>query len=146
MLCVLILCVRTTAFWKFYLLTEFLPKFCCEEVSAEIFAYFRFDIWSGVWARAIRLISQYTSYQTTATSLFLFKILLRKNLISFNNKQKISNNYNEPTNKDKRREIVCVCTNRYTFINTSNIWTTTISMGKRRAWQRAYTNGCERLL
>ena len=34
--------------WQFYLLSEFLPEICWEEVAEEIFFfYFRFDVWPG---------------------------------------------------------------------------------------------------
>ena len=33
---------------------EFLPDICWEEVTEEIFSYFRFDVWPGVWTRALR--------------------------------------------------------------------------------------------
>ena len=44
-----------TDFWEsfhvnFYLLTEFLPEICWEEVAGEIiFKYFHFDVWPGVY-------------------------------------------------------------------------------------------------
>ena len=58
--------------WQFYLLSKFLREICWETVAKEIFAYFRFNIWSGVWTRALLLISQYTTYCTTENRSFLF--------------------------------------------------------------------------
>ena len=54
--------------WQFYLLSEFFPEICWEEVAEEIFFIFRFDALIGIRTRALRLISQHTTYLTTATS------------------------------------------------------------------------------
>ena len=48
--------------WQLYLATEFLPEICWKEVAVEIFSYFRFDVWPGVWTRVLHLISQHNSY------------------------------------------------------------------------------------
>ena len=49
--------------WQFHLLTEISPEICWEEVAYGIFcSYFRFDVWPGIWIRAVRLISQHTTY------------------------------------------------------------------------------------
>ena len=47
---------------NFYLLSEFLPEICWEEVAEEIFFVFRFDVWPGTRTLAFRLISQHTTY------------------------------------------------------------------------------------
>ena len=44
----------------FYLLSEFLHEICWEEVSEKIFFLFRFDMWTGFWTLALRLINQHT--------------------------------------------------------------------------------------
>ena len=46
----------------FYLLLEFLPEICWEEIAEEIFFVFCFDVWRGVRTLALRLISQHTTY------------------------------------------------------------------------------------
>ena len=48
--------------WQFYLLSEFLPEICWEEIAEEILFVFRFDVWPGTGTLAFRLISQYTIY------------------------------------------------------------------------------------
>ena len=45
-----------------YLLSEFLPDICWEKIVEEIFAYFRFHVWFGIWTRALRLIWQHIIY------------------------------------------------------------------------------------
>ena len=45
-----------------YLLSEFLPEICEEEIAEEIFFVFRFDVWYGTQTLAFRLISQRTYY------------------------------------------------------------------------------------
>ena len=61
---------------KFYLLSEFLPEICWEEIAEEILFVFCFDVWPGVRTLAFRLISQHTTYQTTATvSIFVSKFV-----------------------------------------------------------------------
>ena len=48
-----------------FLLTEFLPEICWEEIAEEILFVFYFDVRPG----ALRLTSQHTTYYTTATAL-----------------------------------------------------------------------------
>ena len=43
-----------------YLLSEFLPEICWEEIAEEILFVFRFDVWSGTRTMAFRLKSQNT--------------------------------------------------------------------------------------
>ena len=51
------------------LLPEFLPEICSEDdIVEEILFVFSLDVWPGARPLAFRLISQHTSYQTTATS------------------------------------------------------------------------------
>ena len=45
--------------FQFYLLSEFLPEICWEEV---FFYILRFDVWPGVWTQALCLISQHITY------------------------------------------------------------------------------------
>ena len=47
---------------QFYLLSEFLPENCWEEIDEEILFVFRFDDWHGTRTLAFRLISQHTTY------------------------------------------------------------------------------------
>ena len=59
-------------FWEtfhrnFYLLSEFLPEICWEEIAEEILFIFRFDVWPGARTLAFHLISQHTTYLTRAT-------------------------------------------------------------------------------
>ena len=59
-------------FWEafhsnFILLSEFWPEIYWGEVAEEIFSYIHFDVWPGVWTRALLVISQHTTYQTKAT-------------------------------------------------------------------------------
>ena len=54
-------------FWQafhgnFYLLSEFLPEICWEEIAKEILFVFRFDVWPGTRTLTFRLISQHTTY------------------------------------------------------------------------------------
>ena len=51
-----------TFLWQFYLLSEFLPEICWEQIAQEILFVFRFDVWPGTLTLAFRLISQHTSY------------------------------------------------------------------------------------
>ena len=51
----------------FYLLPEFLPEICREEIAEEILFVFCFDVWPGTPTLAFRLIGQYVIFQTTAT-------------------------------------------------------------------------------
>ena len=58
--------LRTTDFfkifsWEFYLLPEFLPEICCEEIAEEILFIFCFDVRPGARILAFRLISQHTT-------------------------------------------------------------------------------------
>ena len=48
--------------WQFYLLSEFLPEICWEEIAEEILFVFRLDVWPGTRTLAFRLISQHTTY------------------------------------------------------------------------------------
>ena len=48
--------------WQIYLISEFLSEIGWEEIAEEIFSYYRFDAWSGIQTRALRLISQHTAY------------------------------------------------------------------------------------
>ena len=71
-------------FWEpyhgsFYLLSEFLPEICWEEIAEEILFVFYFDVWPGARTLALRLISQHylPIYWTAATSGFF--VLLFKN-------------------------------------------------------------------
>ena len=48
---------------RFILYPEFLPEICWEEKADQIFFFiFRFDVWPGIWNRALRLLSQYSTY------------------------------------------------------------------------------------
>ena len=54
-------------FWEtfhgnFYLLSEFFPEICWEEIAEEILFVFRFDVWPGTRTLAFRLISQHITY------------------------------------------------------------------------------------
>ena len=63
MLCALTLYVNGEIYSflrQIYLLSEFLPEICWDEV--EIFSYFGLDIWPGVSIHALGLISQHTTY------------------------------------------------------------------------------------
>ena len=53
---------------NFYLLSKFLPEICWEKIAEEILFVFRFDVWLGTRTLGFRLISQHTTYYTTATS------------------------------------------------------------------------------
>ena len=49
--------------WQFYLLSEFLPEICWEEVAEEIFFFISFLMTDlGYEPRPLRLISQHTTY------------------------------------------------------------------------------------
>ena len=56
-----IFCLRNFS-WQFYLLTEFLPEICWEEIAEEILFVFRFDVWPATRTQSFRLISQHTIY------------------------------------------------------------------------------------
>ena len=43
--------------WQFYLLSEFLPEICWEEIAEEILFVFHFEVWPGARTLAFRLIS-----------------------------------------------------------------------------------------
>ena len=66
MLCELIVYMNDRTYrrlsWQFYLLTQFLPEICWEEVAGQIFSYFRFYVCPGVWTLGLRLISQHLTY------------------------------------------------------------------------------------
>ena len=53
---------RETFHDNFYLLSEFLPEICWEEIAEEILFVFGFDVWPGTRTLAFRLISQHTTY------------------------------------------------------------------------------------
>ena len=48
--------------WQFYLLSEFLPEICWEDIADEILFVFCFVVWPGTRSLALRLISQHTTY------------------------------------------------------------------------------------
>ena len=48
--------------WQFYLLSQFLPEICWEEIAEEILFVFCFDVWPGAGTLASRLISQHITY------------------------------------------------------------------------------------
>ena len=48
--------------WQFYLLSEFFPEICWEEIAEEILFVFRFGVWPGTRTLAFRLIGQHTTY------------------------------------------------------------------------------------
>ena len=53
-------------FWEtfhgnFYLLSDILPEICWAEIAEEILFIFYFDVWTGAWTLAFRLISQHTT-------------------------------------------------------------------------------------
>ena len=53
--------------WQVYK-SQFLPEICWKEVTEEILSYFRFYARPRIRTRALRLISQHTTYKATATS------------------------------------------------------------------------------
>ena len=62
--------IRETFSWYVYLLSEFLPEISWEEITEEILFEFCFDAWPGIRTRALRLISQHTTYYTTCQPAF----------------------------------------------------------------------------
>ena len=55
--------------WQFYLFSEFCQKSAERKSPKKYFFFiFRFDVWPGARTLALRLISQHTTYKTTATS------------------------------------------------------------------------------
>ena len=65
-------------FWEtfhgnFYFHSELLPDICWEEIAEEIHFVFCFDVWLGVRTLAFCLISQHTTYQTTAIYVSLWR-------------------------------------------------------------------------
>ena len=70
--------LRKTDFWEaFHGSCIYSQSFCRKtaagkEVVEEIFSYFCFDVWPGVWTRAIWLISQQTTYFTTTSNSIKF--------------------------------------------------------------------------
>ena len=63
--------------WQFYLLSHILSEICCGEIAEEIyfFSYFVLKPVLGYDSRLLRLISQHTTYYTTAITKFDYEIL-----------------------------------------------------------------------
>ena len=45
-----------------FIYSEFLPEFCCEEITEGILFAFCFDVWPGARIIALRLRSHHTTY------------------------------------------------------------------------------------
>ena len=85
MLCILVLCIsggsyslKSTPnyiffeklFMVIYLLSKFLPESVEKQTPMKYFFLFRFDVWPGARTLVLRLLSQHTTYWTTAISIF----------------------------------------------------------------------------
>ena len=63
-------------FWRnfplqFYLLSEFLPAICWDEIAEKMIFLFLFEMWPRAWTLALSLISQHITYLTTTTSMLI---------------------------------------------------------------------------
>ena len=70
----------------FMAISEFLPEICWEEVDEEIFSYFRFVVWHGVWTLSDLY---YTSGNREGASIFYYRKIGKQK------SQKFSFNRNE---------------------------------------------------
>ena len=76
--------------WQFYLSSEFLPEFCCNEIGEEILFSFCFDVWPGSRTLAFRLLLHFklllfvVIYYLITFKGFTENVVLQEYICSFN--------------------------------------------------------------